>query len=232
MFATPVYKADFTCFFGVLMKLNRFAATIALVAVIFAGVSALYSTSPAANKNGTLSDQATTASGVKINPSKHRVATYQMWCYDVGASAVRGKTGVVDTTRLLRSSPFGEWVNVFYDPAKTDEAKLLQLIKERDCPRAKRTTGKTQSVLNPIIAPGEPIQIKFELKQDSGLSRKTELPKKWELVGNADFRKGANVITIQTPKSIPQGTKEFELEFDSGEKVRAVVDVVQQVGKH
>ena len=121
---------------------------------------------------------------------------------------------------------------MFYDPTKTDESTLLQLIKEKDCPRAKRTLGKAKSVLNPIIAPGEPIQIKFELNQDSTLVETSKLPKQWEMVGRRQYKKGANLLMIQTPKSTSSGTKEFFLEFSSGENVRVIVDVVQQVGKH
>lgn len=148
----------------------------------------------------------------------------------MGASAVRGKTGIVDTTRLLRSSPFGEWVNVFYDPKKTDESAILNLIKKNDCPRARQT--KSNAVQNPFVAPGDPIQIKFELKESAKLASTSKLPGNWEIVGNHQFQKGSNLLTIQTPKSAKRGTESIKLEFSNGAKIQATVDVVQQVGKH
>lgn len=150
----------------------------------------------------------------------------------MGASAVRGKKGIVDTTRLLRNSPFGEWVNVFYDPSKTDETTILAMIKKNDCPKARRTDSRNGVVQNPYLAPGDPIQMKIELTANAKLVGTSGLPEGWEVVGDGKFDKGTSLLTIQTPKSAKQGPASIKLEFDNGSKIEAKVDVVKQVGKH
>ena len=72
---------------------------------------------------------------------------------------MRGKEGVIDTTRLLRRKPFGEWVTVFYEPKKVTEAQLLAWIKANRCPRAALVREKDPAgVMNPFVAAGDVVQ--------------------------------------------------------------------------
>lgn len=150
----------------------------------------------------------------------------------MGASAVRGKDGVVDTTRLLRQSPFGEWVNVFYDPSKIKPAEMLQLIKKNDCPRARHTTVRNKQLLNPIIAPGDPVQINFSASADTSISDQSKLPNGWKIAGSKKLSKGENFVTLSVPRSTKQGSHTVKISTADGQSVELEVIVVSQVGRH
>ena len=136
---------------------------------------------------------------------------------------------MIDTTRLLRSSPFGEWVNVFYDPKQTDIETLVQLMRTGGCSGASHVEDTSGLVLNPYIAPGDPIQLNAGEIKDQELSPGSQLPSGWELAASSD---GSDVLTLATTSSTPKGSTNFVLEFKSGETIEAEVAVVRQVGRH
>ncbi len=145
---------------------------------------------------------------------------------------MRGKDGIFDTTRLLRNQPFGEWVNVFFDPSKISEAQILKLIKAKNCPRAQHITG--EFILNPFIAAGDPIQLSFENDQDTTLSA-LQLPKNWKLIGleiGSPLKKGTHTITITSSKSSKKGRHPIKLSFSDGSQIEDQVTLVRQIGKH
>ena len=145
---------------------------------------------------------------------------------------MRGKEGVFDTTRLLRSSPFGEWVNVFFDPKKITEAQLLRHIKARNCPRAQHITST--HALNPFIAAGDPVQLSITVKEDCKLNS-IELPKNWNLLDlttGTSLPKGPHTLTITTSKRSSQGSHPIKLVLSDGTKVNESITVVRQIGKH
>ena len=139
---------------------------------------------------------------------------------------------MIDTTRLLRSSPFGEWVNVFYDPQKIAPKTMLELIRRRDCPRAKHTKSSNPRLLNPFIAPGDPVQIRVKADSVTTISKQSQLPAGWKVAGDQKLKKGENVVTITVPKSTRAGSHSIKLKTGENKQVKCQVTVVSQVGRH
>ena len=131
----------------------------------------------------------------------------------------------------MRSSPFGEWVNVYYDPKKTDNKSLLSLIRKNQCPRATLIEDKEKHVLNPIIAPGDPVQIQVKLEKPATLTG-GKLPKGWTLASEKSLKKGLNIITLKTPKNTKQGEQSLVIKLSNNTKIDSKIDVVKQVGRH
>ena len=132
----------------------------------------------------------------------------------------------------MRSSPFGEWVNVFYDPSKTDTAQLLQLIKNRKCANARHITDAQGYALNPIIAPGDPVQVQIKSPKPVELTAESQLPQGWQIAGQDSGGKGIQIVTLSTPKDTQQGNVDVELRFAGGESIKTQIAVVSQVGSH
>lgn len=134
---------------------------------------------------------------------------------------------MIDTTRLLRRSPFGEWVNVFYDPNQTNIETLVRLMRTGGCSGASHIPDPNGLVLNPIIAPGDPIQLNSGTIKMQELSSASRLPSGWQFVSSSN-----DVLTLSTSSSTPMGDTSFVLEFESGETFEAEVAVVRQIGSH
>ena len=146
---------------------------------------------------------------------------------------MRGKEGVFDTTRLLRRSPFGEWVTVYYDPKKVSEGELLKWIKANRCPRAAQVIEATESaVLTPYVARGDTAQIRIKVAKEATLET-IKLPEGWRLL-NADKKlsSGNNYLSIQTPGDAASGEIEISLKPEGSEQFSGKITVVEQVGKH
>ena len=90
---------------------------------------------------------------------------------------------------------------------------------------------KKTNVLNPIIAPGDPVQIQVKLEKDASLTG-AKLPDGWKLASGKSLKKGLNVITLKTPKNTNQGEQTLALEFSNDKKIKSKIDVVRQVGRH
>ena len=71
---------------------------------------------------------------------------------------------------LVRSKPFKEWVTVYFDPDKMSETKLLQLLRERRCPRAALDRESGEVYIN-------------ELNSMPGFTATSMYPKLWEASG-------------------------------------------------
>ena len=133
---------------------------------------------------------------------------------------------------MLRSSPFGEWVNVYYDPSKTDPATLLQLIKNRDCHNAQHVSDLQGHALNPIIAAGDPVQFQIKSDQPLELAAESQLPQGWQFAGQASTGEGTQIVTVATPGSTRQGNVDVQLRFTDGTSIETQIAVVRQVGSH
>ncbi|MEM7454104.1 MAG: hypothetical protein AAF456_07085 [Planctomycetota bacterium] len=138
---------------------------------------------------------------------------------------------------MVRQEPFGEWVNVFYDPDQIDAATMLDLIIKEDCPNAKQTTraaGEDGFVLNPMIAPGDPVQFEVQLDSEARLSANSAIPEGWSIFGESEhsFPEGKQIVTLITGNDAVAGDHPVVLIFDSNQIVTGVVTVVDQVGQH
>ena len=148
---------------------------------------------------------------------------------------MRGKKGVVDTTRLLRSKPFGEWVTVYYRPGDIGEQALLALMQKRGCPKAALVRGRGKSVvMNPYVAPGDAVQVRVEVAAATSL-KSLELPPGWSMVGSSAgdaIAKGESYLWVQVPASAEAGAASLKFVLASGATIEGKVTVVRQVGKH
>ena len=148
---------------------------------------------------------------------------------------MRGQEGVFDTTRLVRRSPFGEWVNVYFDPAKVTEAKLLKAITANRCPRAELVQPpKRNALLNEFAAPGDVVQFRYDAPSATTLTAAV-LPEGWQLLDaelESAIKKGTNHLSVRVPDDAKQGTLALSLTFADCTTIKGRVAVVQQVGKH
>ncbi len=135
---------------------------------------------------------------------------------------MRGKDGVIDTTRLVRSKPFGEWVTVYYRPDKVKEEQLLKWIKANRCPRAALVRNK-DAVRNPFVAAGDVVQLAIKGKKVAS----SKLPKGWKIA-----RQDSADVLVQVPKKAKEGDYTLKLTQSDGRVISGKVFVVRQVGKH
>ena len=134
---------------------------------------------------------------------------------------MRGREGVIDTTRLVRSKPFGEWVTVYYRADKVKEEQLLKWIKANRCPKAALVRNK-DAVRNPFVAAGDVVQMVTKGKVVS-----STMPIGWKITK----KDGENVL-VQVPKKAKEGDYEIKLTLADGKVIPGKVSVVRQVGKH
>ena len=127
---------------------------------------------------------------------------------------MRGLDGVYSDTKLIRRVPFGEWVTVYFDPAKHTEKQLLARIRATRCPRAQHVTAP--GLRTPFVAAGDVVQ----LDTTSTISR-LDAPKGWKsLPGTAN---------IQVPTGASSATLTAHLA--DGKTITAKVNVVSRVGR-
>jgi len=152
-------------------------------------------------------DRDQSAGGIAL-PAGFRAASFSCWWYSVAKAAVRGKAGIYDTSMLVRRSPFAEWVVIYFDPAQTNEQKILKLIRSQGCPNAGLIrSNKLNATMNPYIASGDTVQLRIELKEKQLLSIKN-LPKGWAISTplDAPFSAGTHYLNIRTPKGARRTT--------------------------
>ena len=123
-------------------------------------------------------------------------------------------------------------MNVFYDPSKTDPATLLKLIKKYRCPNAQHTTDSQGHALNPVIAPGDPVQLQIQSTKPLEMTDQSKLPDGWKLVGQTSGGEGLQIVTLATPGNTREGNVDIKLEFSGGTSVETQIAVVGQVGSH
>lgn len=121
---------------------------------------------------------------------------------------------------------------MYYDPDVIKPETMLALIKKKDCPRAAHTKAKEERLLNPFIAPGDPVQISINAKSATKISNQSKLPSGWKIVGKGDLKKGDNFVTLTVPSSTQQGRHDIRIAYGDNEKIDCQVNVVRQVGKH
>lgn len=109
---------------------------------------------------------------------------------------------------------------------------MLALIKQRNCPRAKQTIAKNDRLLNPFIAPGDPVQIRVKANSATTISDQSKLPSGWKVVGDQKLSKGENIVTLTVPKSTKAGSHAVTIATGENKNVECKVTVVSQVGKH
>ena len=123
-------------------------------------------------------------------------------------------------------------MNVFYDPSKTDTDTLLKLIKNRNCRNARHISDPQGHALNPIIAPGDPVQFQIESAKPLEMTAESQLPDGWRLAGQASAGDGSQIVTFSTPSDARQGNVDVKLRFSNETKIETQIAVVGQIGKH
>lgn len=123
-------------------------------------------------------------------------------------------------------------MNVFYDPSKTNEATLLKLIKNRNCPNARHIPDSQGHALNPIIAAGDPVQFQIKSAKPVELTAESRLPRGWQFAGQDSGGEGIQIVTLKTPGNTQQGNADVELRFSDGKSVKTQIAVVRQIGSH
>ena len=148
---------------------------------------------------------------------------------------MRGKEGVIDTTRLLRRKPFGEWVTVYYRPEDVTEEQLMTWVKANRCTRAALVRAEEGSlVMAPFVAPGDVVQLRLNVGKATALEE-VALPKGWKLVGSQPgdrLAAGEGFLAIQTTRDAGDGLTKLAIGLADGTKFNMEVWVVSQVGKH
>lgn len=136
---------------------------------------------------------------------------------------------------LVRNKPFKEWVTVYFDPEKIAETKLLQLLRERRCPRSAldRETGDKLTAMNPFVDPGGIIQLQVEPPPE-GRQLQVNLPDEWKLVGNekgvAD-KDGKLYFSVQVPAKAEAKKYTVGFSIPKLHTIQTEVEVVRRVGK-
>lgn len=135
---------------------------------------------------------------------------------------------------LVRSSPFREWVNVYYDPTQINEAKLLKLLRARRCPKAAldRPQAAPLTLMNPAVGPGGIIQLQVSPETALEIQR-TELPPEWKLIGPAKQKVAAKAtiyLSVQVPADSKHGKFPIRLHPVTGGPLEATAEVVRKVG--
>ena len=126
---------------------------------------------------------------------------------------MRGLDGVYSDTKLLRRSPFGEWVTVYFDPKKQTEKQLLTRIRATRCPGAQHVTAP--GLRTPFVAAGDVVQ----LDTTSTITR-LEAPEGWKVVpGTANIQLPANAKSAILTAHLADG-----------KTLAAKVNVVSRIG--
>lgn len=143
---------------------------------------------------------------------------------------MRKQEGIYDTTKLLRISPFAEWVTIYYNPKLISPEKILTLIKSNRCPNAKFVIKKQNryALPAPYVAPGDIVQIEIKTASKDQIDS-IELPKGWKLLSSKELIKGNNIINIQTPTSTTQKRTKINIKTEKGITIHAGIEVVQKV---
>ncbi len=131
---------------------------------------------------------------------------------------------------LLRRSPFGEWLVVYYLPSEIDEKKILSLVRDGGCPRSDIIRGTEESVsMNPILAAGGILQLKVVLDADGTLKIR-KIPKGWKFVKEpSHLKKGTHYLSVRIPKNARAKTGKIILENGSGDKIQFHAEIVGKI---
>lgn len=151
----------------------------------------------------------------------------------MGKAAVRSESGVHEVTMLVRNKPFKEWVTVYYDPEKTNEEKLLKLIRAKRCPRASqvRVANEKFTAMNPFTSEGEIVQLRIaDVPKDK--APELVLPEGWKVFGDAKGfpdSKGKTYISVQVPAKAKQQAYKIGIRISEDKKLETEVEVVRKV---
>ena len=86
--------------------------------------------------------------------------------------------------------------------------------------------------MNPVIAPGDPVQFLIESAEPLELTAESKLPKGWQLSGQTSAGEGTQIVTVTTPGNTKQGNVDVELQFSDGTSIETRIAVVRQIGSH
>jgi len=140
---------------------------------------------------------------------------------------VSGQKGIHDTTMLLRRSPFGEWVVVYYDPEQTSEAKILKRVRTNGCRNAAIVRAKKKSTtMNPFVAAGDCVQLRLILEEKTSLTI-SKIPTGWKFEGKLkDLPAGEHYLNIYVPKGAQQKRSQIVLQTDRSKSFTFSAEVV------
>ncbi len=143
---------------------------------------------------------------------------------------MRNLSGVIDTTMSVRRSPFGEWVIIYYDPKKTNEKTLLEIVRKGGCPRADIIRKQAKSTeITPIITPGDTALIKLHLEKKSDL-KATKLPTGWAVTESLkQLDAGTHYISIRTPEGASQKEHAITLQSADNTQFNYTIELVSRV---
>lgn len=120
-------------------------------------------------------------------------------------------------------------MNVYYQPEKVTEAKMLAMIRKGGCPNSRIIrSAEDSTTMNPYVAAGDTVQIRLKLSAANNVTV-TGLPKGW-VADNTGGQLGGGVhyLNIRTPKSTSDGN--YAVQVKVGESVKKFpVSVVKLV---
>ena len=143
---------------------------------------------------------------------------------------MRGENGVISTRKLLRNSPFGEWVIIEFNPTKTNESSLLKIIRERKCPRANIVTTNKGTITNftPVSVAGGNVELIAKHSPPDIDIEKSKFPDRWKVVQFIKLDDGIQLI-VQIPHKQKQGEQSLTITWQDGTSATTTVDIVREV---
>lgn len=133
----------------------------------------------------------------------------------------------------MRHEPLCEWVVAYYDPSKVTAESILERLRARSCPEAKRIepvvkekSGIQVSLVNPLAGAGDLFQIVVKLPEGRAGKATLKLPEKWNAVDGAApaLKAGETRLDLQSAPKDPKARGKFK-----DQKVG--IEVVVKVGE-
>lgn len=134
---------------------------------------------------------------------------------------------------LLRRKPFREWITVYYDPAKTDEAKLLKILHSKRCKSSKvdRTASEKFTAMNKYASEGELVQLRIADAPKDQVPE-LDLPTGWEIFGDKNGYRNENgetFISVKVPLKAEQKNYTISLKGADGKGLETQVGIVRKI---
>jgi hypothetical protein len=147
-----------------------------------------------------------------------------------------------DVVMTLRSKPFGEWVVAYYDPAKTTTETLLKRLHQKGCREATQekaaaaeSGGIRVSVANPLVAPGDWVQVEVRPPEGKAGTAALQAPAEWTVLDGArrELKQASLRCDVQTPGKAKAGrydlTVQVTLDGAAAQELKVQVELVTLV---